>query len=66
MRCCLEAVPFSAAVPGAVRYAEGSCLSWVEFLTSSSYRYLAAGLDPVCPTAAGQAILKTELPGLLV
>lgn len=36
MRCFMEAVHFSAAVPGAVEYAKGSYLSWVELLTSSS------------------------------
>lgn len=28
-------------------YAESSCLSWVELLTSSSYKCLATGLNPV-------------------
>lgn len=45
--------------PTAVGYAEGSCLSWVELLTSSSYSCLAADLDTVCPSAAGQVVLKT-------
>lgn len=60
MRCFLGAVPFSAANPDAVmRYAEDNCLSWVDLLTISSYSCLAAGLNPVCPTAAGQVVLKT-------
>lgn len=67
MRSFLEAVPFSAAVPGAVGYAEGSYLSWVELLTSSSYSCLAAGLNPVCPTCSRASCFKNcEPPGLLV